>query len=79
MNLTVFHYYGIEVPRYSPALLWSMQVFSEDEPLSERVEELAAHGVCDRGGKHSAELPRLQLPVPETLHRHTGFWSAYTW
>ncbi len=43
----------------------------KDESFCECVEELAAHGLGDRGGKHSPELQRPQLPVREALHRNT--------
>lgn len=35
----------------------------KDESFSERVEELAAHGVSDRDGKHCSEFQRSQLLI----------------
>lgn len=39
-----------------------MQVL-KDESSCECVEELAAHGVCDRGWKHGSEFQRSQLLI----------------
>ncbi|XP_040528704.1 ergosterol biosynthetic protein 28 homolog isoform X1 [Gallus gallus] len=41
----------------------------QDEPVPERVAQLARHGVRHRGREHAAELPRPQLPLGEALYR----------
>uniref|UniRef100_A0A669Q7F9 Ergosterol biosynthesis 28 homolog n=1 Tax=Phasianus colchicus TaxID=9054 RepID=A0A669Q7F9_PHACC len=41
----------------------------QDEPLPERVAQLARHGVRHRRREHAAELPRPQLPLGEALYR----------